>query len=653
MSLASEPTPFTRWLETADEDLSVSLIDETLYPVEDDLWVCAACVDRVLDDIAAQRALLELGVARSERGCDRVKEDLEQLLEDNGEEGESGPSSVTPESRPSRLVSYLRDHNNVAQICYLRGILLDRLDRLNTYAEVQESMVSMGDDFDDEGGAEEGWEDDPWADGDGESIAKSKSSQKKPSPPLPLSIFLTQHPIIMCLALASQMQLSSLKAVMYRHWQQVYSFRFEILDSIPLFEDPSEFYDILPGLDFKTQNELERPHSPWRATADWVESEEVKTTLIQLGLMEDETSDDDTSGLLSKDGPLSGEDLTAWYKDRVEKILSMTGNADAALALVQHGISFGLLGLDELGEDLTLVSRLVYDSPKPLDGQPVSISQWRSLDPQAIIRLYLSQSTPESIVTDIRRLVLPYLFVLELRSERIGKPDSELARRLLYDYIMRTELSMVGSIFEASKPTMVASQRLVSSDEDLARLALACLYGSGSLDEWANMSRIFECLPAWNFSTNEEEEDEADTTVASLSAFLTPSASHPPASASDLFVFFKPLPARSLSRALDILDVHLESGEILARWGVPVPLRWFLQSAHDEAQQRAWATKMARQVNAPMGDLDSEDIWLSLLEDMSKLSKSGESDTNSAFGALSNSEVKRIFFRGLLSTGSE
>ena len=224
---------------------------------------------------------------------------------------------------------------------------------------------------------------------------------------------------------------------------------------------------------------------------------------------------------------------------------------------------------------------------------------------------------------------------------------------MLYDYILHADLEMVVPIFEASKPTQFASQRLVSDDEDLARLALACLYGSNSLTDWRNMSRIFECLPAWNFNSGEDEEDETDTTVASLSAFLAPSTSRPHTSPSDLHVFFKPLPARSLSRALDILDVHLESGEILFRWGVPVPLRWFLQSARDEAQQRAWALKMARQADAPTGDLDSEDIWLSLLEDMLKLARTGDAITNSAFGALSADEIRKIFLRGILSTGSK
>ena len=282
----------------------------------------------------------------------------------------------------------------------------------------------------------------------------------------------------------------------------------------------------------------------------------------------------------------------------------------------------------------------------------MSVARWSALEPQEIVGLYLERSTPETIVSDIRRLVKPYLFVLESRCERAGKADPGLSKRLLHDYILSAPLSLVAPIFDSSKPTMVAAQRLITDDEDLARLALACLYGSDSTADWASMSRIFECLPAWNFQTT-EDEDEADTTISSLGAFLVPTTAHPHTAPKDLIAFFKPLPARSLSRALDILDVHLESGEILSRWGVPVPLRWFLRSTHDVAQQRAWAARMARQADAPKGDLESEDIWLSLLEDMLKLSKPEEEDTNSAFGALTGDEIRKIFFKGILSTGSE
>ena len=353
---------------------------------------------------------------------------------------------------------------------------------------------------------------------------------------------------------------------------------------------------------------------------------------------------------------LSSSELSAWYLRKTEHILLSTGMVDAALGLVQHAASQGVPGLDEVGEDLTLIARMVYDAPlgEESAAEDWSLQRWRSMEPADVIRAYLAHTTEETVANDIQKLVMPYLFVLESRAERAGRPDPSLITRLLYDYILNAPLDIVAAIFEASKPTLSLGQRVIKDDEDMARLALACLYGSESLDEWPTMSRIFECLPAWDTPEEDEgEADETDTTIASLGDFVTPSTIRPRATPSDLLLFFKPLPTTSLSRALDVLDVHLESGEILARWSVPAPLRWFLQSNANIAEQRSRANRMARRANASNDKLDTQEDWEWLLEDMLKLAGSGEPGSRSAFCLLSRDDIIRIFFSGLLSTGSE
>ena len=98
---------------------------------------------------------------------------------------------------------------------------------------------------------------------------------------------------------------------------------------------------------------------------------------------------------------------------------------------------------------------------------------------------------------------------------------------------------------------------------------------------------------------------------------------------------------------------HLESGEILSRWSVPVPLRWFLRSHDDVAEQRACANKMARRAGGADDKLNTLEDWEWLLEDMLKLRGTGENGIRGAFGLLSEDEIFRIFFAGLLSTGCQ
>ncbi len=387
----------------------------------------------------------------------------------------------------------------------------------------------------------------------------------------------------------------------------------------------------------------------WRQETDWTEHPRVQAALLTSGHPTPQTQ-----VLIDQASqPMSSQELSAWYQQRARSILTSTGVVDTALLMVQHATSQSVPGLDELGEDLSLLSRLVYDAQAAAKDGPEedwTLERWKSMDSLAVVRAMLAVSTPESLIADIRKSVLPYLFVLESRAERAGNSSPGISLQLLSDFILGAPLEMVARIFEESKPTLPPGQRLISDDETMARLALARLYGSDSLGEWHVMSQIFECLPAWNEASGDDDGDEVETTIASLGSFVTPTTARPKCTPSDLFLFFRPLPLPSLSHALDILDVHLESGEILSRWDAPAPLRWFLQSTNDRSSQRARAVRIARQVGATHA-LRSQDDWEWLLEDMLKLSRTNDNGLRSAFGLLSQADILSIFLSGLLSTG--
>jgi len=493
-------------------------------------------------------------------------------------------------------------------------------------------------------------DDDPWAD---EENSQQKGSPEDKSATLPLPEFLTDDLLATALSLAAQEQFPALGVLMERHSANLFPQRFKILESIPEHASPSDYRQFLPAYDPSKESERQWTFNPSRSDADRTDNPDVQSALEQAGI----------KPLLSRERlpgavetPLSSSALLQWYRDQIDRIISRTGMVDTALALAQHGASSGLPGLDEIGEDLSLLSRLVYDAPRPpTEDDDHTLSDWSKMSPPEVIRSYLSHSTPATIIKSIQRLVIPYLFVLESRAERSGNPDPSLRTRLLYDYIVNAPLEIAAPIFEASKPILPAVERLIKDDEDLARIALALLYGSDSMDEWATMNRIFECMPAWDpgYVADAGEEDEADTTIVSLGAFVEPSTTQPCATASDLLLFFQPLHASSLSRTLDVLDVHLESGEILSRWNVPARLRWFLQSVNDENEQRSWAKRMARRAGGSSDEPDSPEEYEWLLEDMIKLSNTGESGLWSAFGLIPKDDVVSIFLSGLLNSGSE
>lgn len=470
--------------------------------------------------------------------------------------------------------------------------------------------------------------------------------------PIPLQDFLTEDILDMACFYASQECFDAVRTLLMYHHSCLWPSRFTILESIPCHSNPSDYRNFFPAYDVATDKELASPLRRWRTEEDWVESMEVQAVLSQLKLLaEFEALHSSSANVACRESQLaSAQELTSWYQKRVDQVISSTGMLDIALSIVQHAGSLGIPDLDELGEDLSLMTRLVYDIPQAwAQDEDWTLARWRNMEPSQIVGAYLAHSTADTVAKDISRLIIPYLFVLESRSERAGQPDPDLPDRLLHNYILGAPLDIVAAIIEASKRTLLPPQRVIKHDEDVARLALACLYGSNSLTEWMTMSRIFECLPAWEIGPS--SEDEADATIGSLGEFVTPSTAHPQCGPTDLLSFFKPLPVASLSRALDILDVHLESGEIFARWNVPAPLRWFLQSAGDVTEQRAWANRMARRAGAAAEKLGEMEDWEWLLDDMLKLCGRNESGVSSAFGLLTEEEVSSIFFSGLLSSG--
>lgn len=629
-------TSTNAWPSIPDNELTVEAIHEHLEPIQDDLWVAAACVDRFSNNVGVQRTLLEVGLARTNHAVERCKAELDS-------------TSPTWQNHKDHLSRYFLAVESDARLCYLRTILLERLDRLNTYVEFckecPKESTTANDDL-------EEWEDDPWADG---------TTEAKPSiasPPMTLSTFLTDTLLSSACQLATEQWFGGVLLLLQKHPSQLHPYRFLVFDAIPEHVHPLEYRELLPALDHNTGMEQIVTHKSCRGELDFVDLPETREALSECNIPIFPVAPAEVMfGSQPHPGLLSAEELMQWYKMRVDRILSGTGMVDVALTFVQHGASQGIQGLDEVGEELTLLSRLVYDAPQSQNAPETvdwTLDKWYSMDPSSIVRAYLAHSTPVTLPHDISHLVMPYLFVLEARAERDGSPDPSLPNRLLYDYIISAPLEMAVAVFEASKPTLPAAQRLIRDDEDMARLALACLYGSISLTEWSTMSRIFECLPAWNIQDDQSaDEDAADTTISSLGAFMAPSPTRPEVTAQDLLIFFRPLHISSLSRALDILDVHLESGEILARWSVAAPLRWFLRSSSDVHEQRAWANRMARRAGGTQDQLKTIDDWEWLLEDMLKLAGKGDTALRGAFGLLPQDEVVRIFMSGLLSTGSE
>lgn len=662
--------------------LTIGQVSATLsnQPIADTPALCLRLLGGDTEDLALAKEILHLGLARAVGDYKGFEASLG--IPGGGElhrgkvEAAWGNFGSEEQDRVRRYAELSAMERRVAAWEILQGGVMKQ---------------DLGEDASSEGKAAEGDEamelDDPWAEAEAEDIeiddpwndaASDKASAKGsvvpvptplPAPrsqpddelPIPLYVFLRQPLLQSAVDFAAAAYLSGLRVLLEQFADLVGPVRLSLAQACPDWVTPKELDEagLLPRVDAGGKEVLP-PTGHAENTAP------LLAQLYEMLGVEPSSHPELPTAIAT-----TVEELQDWYSAHILS-LDMSGQVDLQLSWVQHAEECGVPGLDELGEDLSLLSRLVYESAlSPEQHERWSLEAWRASTPSTIIGAFLSRSSPTSIVADLKSRVLPYLYVLESRAERSGSPDPNLIERYLCETILSLPLSISLPIFEASKATLGKSDRIIKDDLNVARLALACLYGSDQRDVWGVMSSIFECLPVWELSGRDPQDDAelTSTTLESIAAFIRPTASQPvPPKAADLMMFFQPLPFASLSRALDILDVHLESGEILARWDVPVQLRFLLQSSRDAKEQVELAERMVRKaavsgVKAGLrgpektrlgGASGGEEAkWARLWDDMLRLNGSGDQLLRGAFGMVDGGELMRVYLGGLLRSGSE
>ncbi|GAA5983715.1 hypothetical protein JCM5350_000680 [Sporobolomyces pararoseus] len=650
--------------------LDVPLLDDLAPRITDKQWLATTCIRIIMNTNKA-----EVAKRAAEVGIQATAEwvDSDSTLRDAVGEGEL-----------DRVEELLERDEEIMRLAKIRRTLFGMGDRLKTWDSIwgkrrgspegdkavdgsgKESSLETREGKEEE--EEHGWDDldlpedqaaletNSARDTD-ETSSETSSPEPPTSPSQPtISSFLSQPLIDTSLALAAFAAVEELQNVCRRHSDELYSARTQLLEAIPEWLEPEEYLWLLPAVDSKGLETVWSDSAPWRTTVDW--SEQIPSTSTSSSIS------------ISPSHQRTSDELTTFYISHIEKIASL-GFVNSALSLVQHGASKGIMGLDELGEELSLLSKLVYDrpnqpsTPKQLQ-EDVTLEFWRSLKPEQVLRVYLAHSDSTNLATTIRRLVLPYLSVLESRLERAGTPDSTITNRLLYDYVLSLssnshDLDLLHAVFESSKPTLPTGSRIIKDDKDLAKIAIASLYGSPSTDEPSivAMGKIFECLPAFSDTTSSPSSD-----IDLFSLATSPSSDF--SSPKTIFSALSSASPASLSYSLDLLDLHLSQLETFSRYSSPTPLSWFLTSHHSESAQRAWATRLARTAASGGGghrgnaaEFESEDEWMGLGEVLRDLTDSqgeerdgsGKKGMGKAFWLLKEDEVWKIFFGGLLGAG--
>ncbi|ORY80224.1 hypothetical protein BCR35DRAFT_91985 [Leucosporidium creatinivorum] len=528
-----------QFLSTPSNQLDLATFNSLLNQINDPEWIASACYKLARE--SDHLPLVKAAIREGRKATDKVVEGYEELqlaVEEKDVEGVRELCSLD---------------EGVRKVCLIEKGLIELGDRARTWEEIWGGAEEEKEKVAEKEGAEGKVKDDTKTDDDDEAAAWGSldipsSPSPRPStppttstPPCSLSTFLTEPLDDPSLSLAATSSLAPLLTLITRHSTLLWPLRTQLLHAIPEWEEPSSYLPLLTGVSPTDGREIKWVGQPWRAEPEFLEK------VFEAPQPGEEDLEDRRTA----------EELTRVYRERIESVAEM-GLVSVALGLVQHCASVEVPGLEELGEELSLLSRLVYDRPPPSSEQeeedegPYTLTHWRSRSPSQILALYLSTSTPSTIAPTIRRLVLPYLSVLESRLERSGTPDPSLPARLLNEWILALassstkgtpidRLKLIESIFQNSKPTLPLPQRLVRNDEDLARLALSILYGSteSTSEALVLMGKIFECLPAFPDSSAGVKVPPALFDIFSLYPPTTP-----PPPPSTLFAHLAPLPLR-------------------------------------------------------------------------------------------------------------
>lgn len=432
----------------------------------------------------------------------------------------------------------------------------------------------------------------------------------------------------------------ALDAIFMHHGSHVLEHRLFILSQIPETADPSSFD--LPHVTHDHEDTwLEEP---WRKEKDVVEQDWVQA-LIHVQVPEEaEYLDRLKGGIETTTYPTSAAVIADWYLERAHAADAI-GLSSNALEICRYARVMGVTGIDEQVSEYEWLCKYVYTT-KAASGQDeayVDLESFRRMSSYAILEGLLSTTNAANIVDDMLRLALPWIAVAKKRKHHEeDKSDTKkeflLYRWLLDPAVVDAHLDWCCVVFEHSKPTIAAEDRIIKDDLDLSRLVLAIVYsGNGSMEY---LVRLFECLPIF---------DEIDDTANDPTdmATIIPKAK---TSAMAIFSELQSVGAFGLTQMMDTLQNHLGCAETLARYNASVPLRWYLEDQSVEAQRQLcvrMSSQAAGGVESGGAKFDRDDDWRELLDDMVRLNGDGQS----IFGKLATAEILEIFFSSLLRCG--
>ncbi|CAO3638752.1 unnamed protein product [Cunninghamella blakesleeana] len=603
---------------------------DLLETIHNDAWVVSQCLQVIINDSLLQKRILEIGLRLSCKYTDTLLQFLMQQYEQDNEQQQQ-----QKEAKEKEWMNLKED-----ELIWLgsRSYFLQYLDRLQTFLKIWPLL----------------------------NLSKTQPQQSSVLPNY-LDVegyeqFRDVNLVAQAIEFARTENNQALDALFIHHGDSILPQRLFILEQVPETVDPASFD--LPHV--TGDHEDLWVQEPWRKKKDSVELPWIQSILkSKLPFAVENTTylAQLDQNVLTTPYPATAHDIAQWYLHRANTMDSM-GLPSHALGLVRYAKAMGVPEMDDYVDRYDWLCKYIYASTSSTTTDFIlNLEAFENLSPFDILEGFLLNTTMTTIVSDMKRLVVPWLerYTKKLQMNNDKKKmdvdknenedhddedhdddDDELPIFLLYRWLLDISTKQLGwccKVFEASKPTIDISDRIIKDDCDLSRLVLSMVYSSDGSIEY--LVRMFECLPIFN-DLEEDNNNEDYVDIASLIPMT--------ATPLGLFTALQSINKKGLTKMMDTLQSHLMSAEVLYRYHASVPLNWYLQDQSVEVQ-RQLCTRMASQASGGVetggSQFDTDDDWRELLDDMLRLYDNG----NGIFGKLTPNEVMKIFYSSLLRCG--
>lgn len=639
--------------DTVSADRAVTVLNR----ITDKAWVVKQCMGCIFNDYDVQEAIINTGITSTQPIVDKIVHDI--LLED-----QDTSNFRAALDDPSYTVNGPLSDLDCSWILS-RLYLLQYSDRLRTFEEIWSatnvaSIDTLPSDDDNQlnssiemltssssENSETQYEDNANENGFGSGY----------------KLFRDMNLIAQAIEYARLQNFTALDILFSRHGSGLLPYRLHILSQIPEIADPEQYNtpSVQPASS-ASESLMESMWDvhPWREDIDVVEHPKLKEYLKTVKSSLEAYESNMENVLPSVSYPAPAETISQWYVDRARRIDEFTGLTSYALKLIQNGSMKHVPNLQDLEDDLEFLCKLLYGTGVTAETErlfrDLDLQAFETMDPYEVLELSLKGTGVDRIVMDLIVFGLPWLQLVENRRTRDTDDDAHMSEAndfeepvfyMLYRWILNVadgHLDWCCEILESSKPTMEQEDRIIKEDLDLSRIALAILYTSEDGSQVELMGRIFECLPLFDLDNLKDSLDEENLEVDQLADIQT---------AHGFFAALQKSKEKTLSMLMDKLQVHLSSAEILWRYQLNVPLRWYLQSAESYDEQKQLCLRLANQVVSNVEKNGNrymqDDDWTGLLVDMMDLQNQG----NGVLGAMSEEEIFEIYWKALLRCGSK